>query len=163
MTVNTLVLSFAAVVASFAFAPSKAEEVAPWWAFPMNPPDFKPVSDDGSVRSVPGSTAGYTLTQTRDRFAATDWHPEDHPPMPGVVANGRKPDVFACAWCHRADGPGGPENASLMGLPYGYIVQQMKDYRSGDRKTSVAKRTPTALMIAGSKGISGVAPIGWTG
>jgi cytochrome c553 len=74
--------------------------------------------------------------------------------MPEVVATGRKPDVFACGWCHRADGPGGPENANLMGLPYAYFVQQMKDFRSGDRKTSVAKRAPTTLMIAGSKTIS---------
>ena len=30
----------------------------------------------------------------------------------------------------------------------------MKDFRSGDRKTSIAKRAPTTLMIAGSKAVS---------
>jgi cytochrome c553 len=154
MRAQGLVLTFAAIATSFTFSPSYAQEALPAWAFPMNPPDFKPASDDGSVRRVSGSAAGYTLSQTRDRFAATDWHPGDHPTMPDVVAQGRKPDVFACGWCHRADGPGGPENANLMGLPYAYIVQQMKDYRSGDRKTSVPKRAPTALMIAGSKNVS---------
>jgi cytochrome c553 len=144
----------AAVAMTFAIEASNAQEAHPAWAYPMNPPDFKPAIDDGSVRRVPDSVAGYTLTQTRDRFAATDWHPGDHPPMPEIVAKGRKPDVFACGWCHRADGPGGPENANLMGLPYAYIVQQMKDFRSGDRKTSIAKRAPTTLMIAGSKTIS---------
>jgi cytochrome c553 len=149
-----LVPLFAAIAMNFVITPGNAQEGHPAWAYPMNPPDFKLANDDGSIRRVPDSTAGYTLTQTRDRFAATDWHPEDHQPMPEVVAKGRKPDVFACGWCHRADGPGSPENATLMGLPYAYIVQQMKDFRSGDRKTSIAKRAPTTLMIAGAKAVS---------
>lgn len=154
MNTPTRVPLFAAMAVSLATSLASAQEGPPAWAYPMNPPDFKPASDDGSIRRVPDSAAGYTLTQTRDRFAATDWHPADHPPMPEVVARGRKPDVFACGWCHRADGPGGPENANLMGLPAAYFVQQMKDFRSGDRKTSVAKRAPTVLMIAGTKTIS---------
>jgi cytochrome c553 len=64
------------------------------------------------------------------------------------VAHGRKPDVFACGFCHRADGPGGPENASLAGLPQAYIVQQMADFKSGARKGSEPKRQPTARMAA---------------
>jgi len=70
--------------------------------------------------------------------------------MPEVVARGRKPDVFACGFCHRADGPGGPENASLAGLPAAYIAQQMSDYKSGVRKTSVPKRN-IDLMISLAK------------
>lgn len=154
MKTHRLVPLLTVIAMSFVIIPGKAQDGHPAWAYPMNPADFKPASDDGSIRRVPDSAAGYTLTQTRDRFAATDWHPGDHPPMPEVVASGRKPEVFACGWCHRADGPGGPENANLMGLPYAYIVQQMKDFRSGERKTSISKRTPTTLMIAGSKAIS---------
>lgn len=154
MKAQRLLPLLAAMAMGLATTPGNAQEAHPAWAYPMNPPDFKLASDDGSIRRVPDSAAGYTLTQTRDRFAPTDWHPGDHPPMPEVVARGRKPDVFACAWCHRPDGPGGPENASLMNLPYAYFVQQMKDFRSGDRKTSIAKRAPTALMTAGSKTIS---------
>ncbi len=45
--------------------------------------------------------------------------------MPEVVARGREPEVFACGFCHRADGPGGPENANIAGLPAACIVQQM--------------------------------------
>lgn len=145
---------YATLVMTFLISPCNAQEGHPAWAYPMNPPDFRPTNDDGSIRRVPASTAEYTLTQTRDRFSTVDWHPEDHPLMPEVVAKGRKPDVFACGWCHRADGPGGPENANLMGLPYAYLVQQMKDFRSGERKTSIAKRTPTTLMMSGSKMIS---------
>ena len=81
------------------------------------------------------STAAFTLTQARDLFFALDWHPSDHPPLPDIVAYGRKPDVMACGVCHRADGPGGPENASLAGLPAQYITQQMADFKSGARTT----------------------------
>jgi len=148
---------FLLVVTSLLLAgiPAFSAEEPPAWAYPMNAPGFKPKADDGSVRRVPGSSAGYTLTQTRNRFGAVDWHPGDHPAMPELVARGRKPGVFACGWCHRADGPGGPENANLAGLPAAYFVQQMADYKSGARKTSVPKRAPTTLMIALSKDISG--------
>jgi hypothetical protein len=73
---------------------------------------------------VPDSTAGYTWSQLRDRFTAPVWHPSDHGALPDIVANGRKPGVFACGFCHRATGPGGPENADLAGLPKSYIIQQ---------------------------------------
>src|SRR5262245_52663510 len=123
-------------------------------AYVMNPPDFKPPPDDGSLRRVPDSNAAFTLTQVRDLFFAPDWHPSDHPPMPDIVARGRKPDVFACGVCHRADGPGGPENSSLAGLPKAYIVQQMTDFKSGARTTSVPERLPSKLMITLSKGVT---------
>jgi cytochrome c553 len=116
----------------------------------VNPPDLKPRAEDGVLRRVPESSAAYSVTQLRDRFIAPVWHPGDHPPLPQVVAEGRKPNVFACGFCHRADGPGGPENASLAGLPAAYIAQQMADYRSGARKTSVPKRN-IDLMIGLAK------------
>ena len=65
--------------------------------------------DDGKPVRVPDSTAGYTWGQLRDRFIAPVWHPSDHGALPDIVANGRKPGVFACGYCHRATGPGGPE------------------------------------------------------
>jgi len=128
-----------------------AQEPPPPWAYPFNPPDFKPEPDDGSLRRVPNSTASYTLTQVRDLFRAPVWHPEDHPQLPQVVASGRKPDVQACGVCHRADGPGGPENSSLAGLPGAYIIQQMADFKSGARTTSVPQRVPPKLMIGLAK------------
>jgi len=130
--------------------PAYAAEGPPEWAYPVNPPDFKPPEEDGVPRRVPGSSATYSVTQLRDRFIAPVWHPSEHPPLPPVVAQGRKPDVFACGFCHRADGPGGPENANLAGQPAAYIMQQMVDFRSGARKTSVSKRN-VDLMISLSK------------
>jgi cytochrome c553 len=141
-----LILSILSVAStSVPGAVALTHEVPPPWAYPVNPPDFKPPSDDGTLRRVPDSTASMTLTQVRDLFYAPDWHPGDHPPMPEVVASGRKPNVFACGVCHRTDGPGGPENAYLMGLPAAYIVQQLADFKSGARKSSVPERIPAKL------------------
>ena len=108
--------------------------------------DPSPPPDDGTLRRVPDSDAAFTRTQLRDLFFAPDWHPGDHSPMPPVVSRGRRPDVFACGMCHRADGPGGPENSSLAGLPEAYIIQQMADFKSGARRTSVPERLPPQLM-----------------
>jgi cytochrome c553 len=129
-------------------------ESPPKWAYPENNPNYKPPLDDGNLVRVPDSTAGYTWTQLRDRFIAPIWHPGDHRPLPDIVANGRKPDVFACGFCHRADGSGGPENADLAGLPKSYIIRQMADYKSGARGTSIPGRLPPSLMIGLSKAIS---------
>lgn len=129
-------------------------EGPPAWAYPVNPPGFKPPADDGTVRRVPGSTAGYTLSQIQDRFLSPDWHPADYPTRPEIVARGRKPDVYACSFCHRADGPGGPENANLTGLPAAYIVQQMMDFKSGARKGSVNRGNPTILKDLVAKAVN---------
>jgi cytochrome c553 len=143
-----------ALCAAPLIARAQAEDVPPTWAYAVNPPDFKVKPDDGTPRHVADSTAVFTVTQARDMFFALDWHPSDHPLLPDIVAVGRKPDVMACGVCHRADGPGGPENASIAGLPAQYIVQQMADFKSGVRTTSVPQRAPPQLMIKTAKGIT---------
>jgi len=150
---KTFISILALSMASLSSSAALGAEDPPTWAYPVNPPDFKPRAEDGIARRVPASSATYSVTQLRDRFISPVWHPNDHPPLPSVVAQGRKPNVFACGFCHRAEGTGGPENASLAGLPAGYIVQQMADYKSGARKTSVQKRN-IDLMIALSKDIT---------
>lgn len=148
-------LFVAATIASLAPAPPAPDsDRPPAWAYPVDPPGAKAPADDGTPRHVPGSKAAYTLTQVSDLFFAPDWHPSEHPPMPPIVARGRKPAVYACGFCHRADGPGGPENASLAGLPADYLVQQMADFKSGARKTSVPERLPPKYMIALSQAVT---------
>jgi cytochrome c553 len=134
-------------------SPVLGNEAPPGWAYPVNPPGLKPAPDDGIPRHVPHSNAGFTLTQIRDLHFAPDWHPEDHPPMPDIVARGGNRDVLACGSCHRADGSGGPENAKLAGLPAAYIAQQMADFKSGARTTSVPERLPPQLMISTAQAI----------
>jgi cytochrome c553 len=125
----------------------------PAWAYPWAP-DFKAAPDDGIPRHVPDSTAAFTITQERNLFFVPDWHPEDHPAMPDVVAHGRQPDVRACGSCHRAEGTGGPENASLAGLPAAYIAQQIAYYKSGARKFAGPQRSPSLVMTAIAKGMN---------
>jgi len=147
----SLLLLFCVAVLPGGSAQSPAAGGPPSWAYPVPPPGFTPKPDDGTVHRVHDSAAGYTLTQVRDLYTAPDWHPQEHPVMPAVVANGRKPQVFACGVCHRADGPGGPENASIAGLPFDYIVQQLADYKDGSRSTALPARLPQANMILLSK------------
>ena len=147
----TLFAPSAATVALFCLSAATAvpqaiaQDSPPAWAYPVNPPDFKPAPDDSTLRRVPDSTLTLTLPQVRDRFFTPDWHSSDHPPMPEVVARGRKPDVSACGFCHRTNGAGGPENANIAGLPVDYIIQQLADFKSGARKSAVQKRAPTEL------------------
>jgi cytochrome c553 len=137
-----------------ALAGAQSPESLPLWAYPNAPAGVKPRPDDGTQRTVPGSSASYTLTQVRDRFLAPDWHPSERPPMPAIVSSGRKPDAFACGFCHRADGIGGPENANLTGLPASYIAQQLRDFQSGARKSMAQAHTPQTLMTAAAKAVT---------
>ena len=152
MRAMILAVPLFAMVTSVSFA--QGAESPPAWAYPVNPPDFKPSPDDGSIRRVPGSTAGYTLTQLRNLFISADWHPADYPTRPEIVASGRKPEVFACGVCHLADGPGGPENANLTGLPAAYIIQQLADFNSGARKGSVDRGNPTIFKALLAKAVN---------
>jgi cytochrome c553 len=154
MAVCGTAIAQTAATDSSAPAPSASFPVSfPAWAYPWAP-DFKAAPDDGIPRHVPDSTAAFTITQERNLFFAPDWHPDDHPAMPDVVAHGRPPEVRACGSCHRVEGTGGPENASLAGLPAAYIVQQMADYKSGARKFSGPQRSPVMLMTAIAKATS---------
>jgi cytochrome c553 len=152
LAVVTFFICSAAIAQAPAPASSNTPSSAsfPAWAYPWAP-DFKAAPDDGVPRHVPNSTASFTVTQERDLFFVPDWHPDDHPAMPDIVAHGRRPDVRACGSCHRAEGTGGPENASLAGLPAAYIVQQIEDYKSGARKFAGPQRSPSLLMTAIAK------------
>jgi cytochrome c553 len=123
----------------------------PAWAYPVNPPGLPAPPDDPAPRHVPDSTAEFTLAQIRDLFGVPDWHPDDHPPMPEIVARGRKPGVFACGYCHLPNGLGRPENSSLAGLPADYIVRQVAEFKSGARRSAEPRSVPINFMIAVAK------------
>jgi cytochrome c553 len=123
----------------------------PPWAFVVNPPGSQSATDNGTLLHVPGSTQSFTASQLRDLNNVPDWHPDDHPPMPEIVAHGRKPDVLACGYCHLPNGLGRPENASLAGLPVDYIARQVAEFKSGARKSSEPRGLPAQLMIATAK------------
>ncbi|HEY2844563.1 MAG TPA: hypothetical protein VGJ09_12970, partial [Bryobacteraceae bacterium] len=97
---------------------------------------------------LPGSSKAFTRKQATDIFNPPDWFPEEHPSMPEIVGHGRRPDVRACGYCHLPNGQGRTENASLAGLPAGYLVQQMADYHNGLRKSSEPNMGPPSIMLA---------------
>jgi cytochrome c553 len=106
------------------------------------------------VKHLPGSTGAFTVPQIRDAFGPADWYPNDHPSMPDVVSHGRRPDVRACGLCHYPNGKGRPENAGVAGLPNSYFIQQMMDFRNGDRKSAEPRKTNTNVMIVIAKGMT---------
>jgi cytochrome c553 len=133
----------ATVAVVFAQTP---QDKLPIWAYPGHF-SSAPVTDPGAVEHLPGSKASYTRGQIGNLFAVPDWYPDEHPPMPEVVAHGRKPDVYACGYCHLPNGQGRPENASVVGLPAAYIVEQMADFKNGLRKNSDPDMLSVANMV----------------
>jgi cytochrome c553 len=109
---------------------------------------------DESLKRLAGSTGAFTLAQIRDGFGPADWYPGDHPPMPEIVAHGKKPDVRACSLCHYPNGKGRPENAGVSGLPYSYFMQTMADFRADARKSADTRKANTNVMIAIAKGMT---------
>ena len=106
-----------------------------------------PAEDMDAMRHVPGSTQAFTIRQIDNNTAPADWFPGDHPPMPEVVAHGRRPGVNACAFCHYPNGNGRPNNAGLAGLPANYILQQLQDFASGARTSWDKRKRNTTQMI----------------
>src|SRR5579872_3372163 len=112
------------------------------------------VAPDTSPKRLPGSDLEFTLAQIRDGFGPADWFPGDHPKMPEIVAHGRRPDVRACALCHYPNGKGRAENAPIVGYPVAYFIQQMNDFRSGNRKSAESRKANTNAMIGIAKAMT---------
>jgi cytochrome c553 len=126
-------------------------EKLPIWAYPGH---FSSSAGSAEVEHLPGSTASYTRAEINNIFVVPDWYPDAHPPMPEVVAHGRKPDVYSCGHCHLPNGQGRPENASVAGLPAEYIIQQMADFKNGLRKGSDPEMLSVNNMVKLAKSAS---------
>ena len=158
-----IVVSMCAIgLSSLALAQSVTPN-APEWAYgvPNSPPATPPSGTPGaarqpdtSVKHIPDSTQAFTLAQIRDFFNVADWFPGDHPPMPDVFVRGRAPDVRGCGMCHMPNGKGRPENAPIAGLPYGYVVQQLADFKNDLRASADPRKTNTAQMIQAAKAMT---------
>lgn len=147
-------LSFTLVALVFVTIALAAQQAPPPWAYTVNPPPTPgaaPAPPDAAPKQVPGSTLSLTIAQTRDAYNPPDWHPNDHPPMPDAVAHGRPKEMRACGFCHLVNGQGRPENAGLAGLPAAYIIQQMADFKNGDRKSAEPRMGPPNAMIQDAK------------
>jgi cytochrome c553 len=153
------ILSVAIIAAAAVFAFAASTEPIPWaYAIPPAPPAgtpaATPAAPDTSVKHLEGSSGAFTRAQISDRYGPADWYPSDHPPMPDVVAHGKKPDVWACGLCHYPNGKGRQENAGVSGLPVEYFIQTMHDFRDGKRKSAEPRKGNANLMIAFAKGMT---------
>lgn len=147
---------FPILLAMFASV-SGADVEVPAWAYALNPPTTRQAMNDDKPQRVPGSAASFT----RREIAAIavqppDWHPDEHPAMPGIVGRSREPRVYACAYCHLPNGAGRPENASLAGLSANYIKAQIMAFREDRRLGSEPRRAPQNNMIALAKELTDI-------
>jgi len=142
------ILFTAAAIALFS-AGARGAEAPPFWAYPINPPESaqQPSPDKTKVFHVPGSKEALNWSQTHDRYNPPDWFPGEHPKPPQIVAHGDGHAVWACGACHIPNGQGRPENASLAGQPADYIVQQVLEMRSGNRRSAQPEFQPPGYML----------------
>ena len=78
-------------------------------ATPVTPPD--PNAPAPALRQAFGSTLQFTPQQVSNGYGPADWFPNEHPPMPDIVAHGTPGVARACGLCHLPNGRGRPENA----------------------------------------------------
>jgi cytochrome c553 len=103
----------------------------PVWAFPLKVE--RPLPKEGpQPKTLPGSTKAYTQQEIDDLFNPPDWFPDRATAPPAIILKGHG-DVPGCAACHLTSGLGHPESADLTGLTVAYMVEQMKDFKSGAR------------------------------
>ena len=146
MKVSTVARAVAVVCTGLYAGTSFASE-RPEWAFfvPFTESaklNVLPPSDSSTQWSAPGSGKSYTRSQLQDVLNPPDWYPEEHPPMPQIVAHGQstvadEPPLLPCALCHLPNGSGHVESASLAGLSVSYILQQFADFKTGSRRILV--------------------------
>ena len=133
------------------------------WAYaiqdpPPAPPAAAPKPDDAEVKHLSGSSVSFTVKQLSDSTHAIDWFPNEHPAMPEIVSHRRSPGVNPwignCAWCHMPEGRGRPENAGIAGLPAGYILEQLADFKNGARRAADPGKRNTATMAGNAGGLT---------
>jgi cytochrome c553 len=108
----------------------------PDWAYPPPPDQAEKVPaepDTGKPLQAAGSTRTYTLKEINSQMDSPDWFPDDHPPMPAIVAHGNGTTVRACIGCHLPHGLGHPENSRLAGTTAAYLTRELADFKSGVR------------------------------
>jgi cytochrome c553 len=118
------------------------------WAYPVAPKGA-PKRDASKIVTQPGSEKKYNEVEVNNPYGPPDWYPGDHPPMPAVVANGRREEPRACSLCHLTTGDGHPESAGIAGLPVSYILRTLNEFKQGRRNGG-----RSGVMIAITKGMT---------
>jgi cytochrome c553 len=140
------IASSAALILSNCILAAPDSDPPPEWAFVAMASEFGALAN-GDV-TVPGSSLRVPGDGKPDAdFYGTDWFPQDHAPMPDVVAHGGPPGLSPCVECHLPNGVGGPESAVIAGLPVAYIEQQFEEFRLERRRCAASKGAPCAAAM----------------
>jgi cytochrome c553 len=142
----------------------------PDWAYPPAQAENVPAEpDSGKPLQAPGSTRTYTRAQIDSQMDSPDWFPDEHPPMPAIVAHGNGTTVRACIGCHLPHGHGHPENSRLPGTTAVYLARQLADFKSGARggagaaaMTRFSKNLTAEEIKAATEFFAGLELIRWT-
>jgi len=133
--VGVVVLALLIVPCVAAQSPQQGSGKDLSWVFPVADKVQPEIKEDPGPRHVPGSSKAYTPKEIDDLFNPPDWFPEEHAPLPQIVARGVGPDkAQACGSCHLMSGLGHPESSNLAGLNATYLMREMADFRSGVRE-----------------------------
>lgn len=161
-TLAALGLVTACAAAALAAEPLALQK--PEWAYAVPTGPAEPaVRRDQRLYSLPGTDRQFTFDQVQGRrppgvttpVGPADWFPDEHPPMPPIVAYGDPArGILACALCHYPSGKGRSENASLAGLPKDYMVQQLRDMRAGERQSAEPRKANAGQMVRYAKGMT---------
>ena len=121
------------------------------WAYPRAPEAPLPPAPPG-VYQVPGSALRVSAEVLAER--TPDWFPNEHPPAPAIVAEGRKGGSEACSGCHNYNGAGFLGIPGLAGLTATYIVEQIHEFRSGRRRSTQPDRPAVEAMTLIAKQVT---------
>ncbi|MGE0394224.1 MAG: cytochrome c [Vicinamibacterales bacterium] len=117
----------------------------------------EPEEEQTRKRGLAYSYAQYSLVDIRDGQHVIDWHPGDHPPMPEIIRRGPAAlgeKTRGCGSCHLPNGMGRPENAAPAALPKEYFIRQIRDFRSGLRRSADPRKPNTNTMIELAKAMT---------
>ena len=118
-------------------------------------PGGMPADTTGNKLTLAGSDRTFTVAEITSPYNPADWFPNDHPPMPDIVAHGKQATRFrACAICHYPNGLGLMQNAPVAGLPVDYFLRQLADFASGERKSADINKANAFEMAAMARNLT---------
>ena len=136
---------------AYGFTSGGAEPAAPPCAMDSKPLDCARLGaprPKDVIHKLPDTDKSFTEYAIHYDYGPADWYPDEHPPMPEIVAHGRESDKLRpCGLCHYPNGQGKPENAPVAGLPAAYILQQLQAFRTGTRRSADPRKANTNEMI----------------
>ena len=118
-------------------------------------PGGMPTDSSKTPMRLAGSDRTFTVAEITSPYNPADWFPNDHPPMPDIVAHGKaNPGFRACAICHYPNGQGLMQNAPVAGLPVDYFLRQIADFASGRRKSADLNKANAFEMAAMARNLT---------